>query len=74
MNHQTRARVMTVVAMMTVATTEARDRWADGEEAGENMVMVMITEGTMAVGTIMGRGKEKRLGHGVQMLTKNYQK
>jgi hypothetical protein len=77
MNHQTRARVMTVAAMMIVATTGARGRLADGEEV-EDMIMVtvMITEKVMTAGMIMevGRGRKGQLERGVRMRTRKCQK
>jgi hypothetical protein len=65
---------MTVAAMMIVATTEVRNRWAGAEVEAEDMVMVTITERIMTVGTITERGKGRRLGRGVQMRTKKCQK
>jgi hypothetical protein len=60
---------MTVAAMMTAATTTGvRDRSADGEEADDTVIaMMMVMAMTVGMTMEMGRGKERQIEQGVRM-------
>jgi hypothetical protein len=65
---------MTVAAVTIVATTAARDPWVDDGEDIEDTVVALIMEKITTAAMVMGKGKERRLGHEVRMLTRNCQK